>query len=108
MWAGAVSAAVERELVLAYGEELQADILVQGPCKGQEANLSQGWLQRVKPKTLIRWERGLEDDSSMSIDFADITWLEGIEVVKLKETGCLTLRPDPESGVWRREEWRQR
>ena len=108
LWAGAVSAAVERELVLAYGEELRADILVQGPCKGNEANGSRSWLEMVRPKTIVRWARGLEDDSSMSIDFADITWLEGIEVVKLKETGCLTLRLDPESGVWQREGWRQR
>lgn len=108
LWAGAISAAVERELVLAYGEELRADVLVQGPDKSLEANLSRHWLEMVRPKMIVRWARGLEDDSSMSIDLADWTWIEGVEVVKLKETGCLTLRPDPESGQWRWEAWRPR
>ena len=108
LWAGAVSAEVERQLVLAHGDELRADILVQGPGQGQEANLSQGWLPRVKPKTLIRWERGLEDDSSMTVNLADYTWLEEVDILQLKKTGCLTLRPDPEQGVWQWESWSQR
>jgi hypothetical protein len=99
---------VERDLVLAHGEDLRADLLVQGPSKSREANLTRAWLEMVRPKTLVRWERGLEDDSSMSVDFADLTWLEGVEVLKLKETGCLTLRPDPEIGSWRWEAWIKR
>ena len=105
LWAGAISGAVERELVLAHGDELRADILIQGPSKSMEANLSRAWLEMVRPKTIVRWERGLEDDSSLSVDFADLTWLEGVEVLKLKETGCLTLRPDPEKGIWRLHSW---
>lgn len=108
LWAGAISGAVERELVLAHGEDLRADLLIQGPSKSQEANLSRGWLEMVRPKTVVRWERGLEDDSSMSVDLADFSWLEGVELLKLKETGCLTLRPDPERGVWRYETWMRR
>lgn len=108
LWAGAISGAVERELVLAHGEDLRADLLIQGPSKSQEANLSRGWLEMVRPKTIVRWERGLEDDSSMSVDLADFSWLEGVELLKLKETGCLTLRPDPERGVWRYETWMRR
>ena len=100
-----ISGAVERELVLAHGDELRADILIQGPSKSMEANLSRAWLEMVRPKKIVRWERGLEDDSSLSVDFADLTWLEGVEVLKLKETGCLTLRPDPEKGVWRLHSW---
>ena len=108
LWAGAISGAVERELSLAYGEELRADILIQGPSQTPEANLSRDWLEMVRPKAIVRWERALEDDSSMSVDFAGLTWLDGVEVLKLKKTGCLTLRPDPDLGVWRHESWTQR
>jgi hypothetical protein len=105
LWAGAISGAVERELILVHRDELRADILIQGPSKSLEANLSRAWLEMVKPKTIVRWERGLEDDSSLSVNLADLTWLEGVEVLKLKETGCLTLRPDPEKGIWRLDSW---
>ena len=108
LWAGAISGKVERELVLAHGEDLQADLLVQGPSKSEEANLSRVWLETVRPKTMVRWEKGLEDDSSMSVDFADLAWLEGVEVLKLKETGCMTFRPEPETGSWRWEAWIRR
>lgn len=108
LWAGAISGKVERELVLAHGEDLRADLLVQGPSKSEEANLSRVWLETVRPKTMVRWEKGLEDDSSMSVDFADLAWLEGVEVLKLKETGCMTLRPEPETGSWRWETWIRR
>lgn len=106
LWAGAISGAIERELVLVHGDELRADILVQGPAKTQEANLSRAWLETVRPRSVVRWERGLEDDASLSIDFSDFTWLEGMEVLALNKTGCLTLRPDAEKGEWRVEKWR--
>ena len=107
LWAGAISGAVERELVLVQGENLRADILVQGPAKSQEANLSRVWLETVRPRTVVRWERGLEDDASLSVDFSDFIWLEGLEILALKKTGCLTLRPDADRGDWRVERWRQ-
>lgn len=105
LWAGAISGAVERELVLAHGEDLRADLLIQGPSKSLEANLSQAWLEMIRPKTIVRWDKGVEDDSSMSVDLADFTWLEGVEVRKLKQTGCLILRPDREKGIWRLDAW---
>ncbi|NCW28432.1 MAG: hypothetical protein EBV83_09100 [Verrucomicrobia bacterium] len=108
LWAGSISATVERELVLAHGEELRADVLIQGPSQSSEANLSRDWLEMVRPKTIVRWEKALEDDSSMSVDFADLTWLDGVEVFKLKETGCFTLRPNPDHGAWRHESWMRR
>ena len=106
LWAGAISGAIERELVLVHGDHLRADILVQGPAKTQEANLSRTWLETVRPRSVVRWERGLEDDASLSIHFSDFIWLEGMEVLPLNKTGCLTLRPDAEKGEWRVEKWR--
>ena len=108
LWAGAISGEVERELILAHGEDLRANVLVQGSSRSPEANLSRTWLEVVRPKILVRWEKGLEDDSSLSVDLADFTWLEGVEVLKLKETGCLALKPNPERGLWRYETWMRR
>jgi hypothetical protein len=41
------------------------------------------------------------------VDFAEQAWMEGIELLKLAETGCLTLRPE-EGGKWKVKRWKQR
>ena len=103
LWAGSIPGEVERELVLQYGADLQAGVLVQGPAKRGEANLTREWLETVQPRTVVRWSRVLEEDTSLSVDFAELAWMEGIELLKLKETGCVTLRPEAESGKWETE-----
>jgi hypothetical protein len=54
---------------------------------------------------VVRWSRALEEDSSLSVDFAEQAWMEGIELLKLAETGCLTLRPE-EGGKWNVKRWK--
>jgi hypothetical protein len=81
--------------------------LVQGPAKGGEANLTREWLEAVQPSMVVRWSRALEEDSSLSVDFAEQAWMEGIELLKLAETGCLTFRPE-EGGKWNVKRWKQR
>jgi hypothetical protein len=107
LWAGSISGEVERELILEHGSGLQSGVLVQGPAKGGEANLTREWLEAVQPSMVVRWSRALEEDSSLSVDFAEQAWMEGIELLKLAETGCLTLRPE-EGGKWKVERWKEK
>lgn len=107
LWAGSISGEVERELILEHGSGLQSGVLVQGPAKGGEANLTREWLEAVQPSMVVRWSRALEEDSSLSVDFAEQAWMEGIELLKLAETGCLTFRPE-EGGKWKVKRWKQR
>ena len=107
LWAGSIPGGTEKELVARHGAELQAGILVQGPAKAGEANLTREWLEAVQPQTVIRWSRALEEDTSLSVEFAELAWMEGIELLKLEETGCLTLTPE-EGGKWMVESWKQR
>ena len=107
LWAGSISAEVERDLILRYGSELQAGLLVQGPAKVGESNLSSAWLEIVEPKCLVRWSRALEEDASLSVDFADQAWSEGIDLHKLDETGCVTLTPEAGSGKWKVKRWKK-
>jgi ComEC/Rec2-related protein len=107
LWAGSIPGEVERELVMEHGANLKAGVLVQGPAKRGEANLTREWLEAVEPGTVVRWSRVLEEDTSLSVDFAELAWMEGIELLKLEETGCLTLTPE-EGGKWMVERWRQR
>jgi beta-lactamase superfamily II metal-dependent hydrolase len=107
LWAGSIPGEVERELVMEHGANLKAGVLVQGPAKRGEANLTREWLEAVQPSMVVRWSRALEEDSSLSVDFAEQAWMEGIELLKLEETGCLTLTPE-EGGKWMVKRWRQR
>lgn len=100
LWAGSISGEVERELVLLHGSDLKAGILVQGPAKTGEANLTRRWLETVEPDVLVRWPRALQEDSSLSVDFAELARSEEIELVKPSENGCVTLHPDAASGRW--------
>ncbi len=106
LWAGSISGEVERELILEHGAGLRAGVLVQGPAKEGEANLTRDWLEMVQPKTVVRWSRALEEDTSLSVDFAEQAWVEGIELLKLQETGCLTFKP-MEGGKWKVERWKK-
>ncbi len=106
LWAGSISGEVERELILEHGAGLRAGVLVQGPAKEGEANLSRDWLEMVQPKTVVRWSRALEEDPSLSVDFAEQAWVEGIELLKLQETGCLMFKP-VEGGKWKVERWKK-
>jgi len=108
LWAGSISAGVERDLILQYGSGLQAGILVQGPAKTGEPNLSSAWLETVEPRTLVRWSRALEEDVSLSVDFAEQAWGENIRFLKLEESGCLLLQPDFREGTWRDQAWIRR
>jgi ComEC/Rec2-related protein len=101
LWAGSISGEVERELILEHGAGLRAGVLVQGPAKEGEANLTRDWLEMVQPKTVVRWSRALEEDTSLSVDFAEQAWVEGMELWKLEEKGCVMLKPEPLSGEWR-------
>ena len=84
---------------------MQAGVLIQGPTKGGQANLTREWLEMIQPKTVVRWSRALEEDASLSVDFAEQAWMEGIELLKLEETGCLDLRPE-ENGGWKVKRWK--
>jgi len=106
LWAGSIPGEVERELVMAQGANLKAGVLVQGPAKRGEANLTQEWLEAVEPRTVVRWSRILEEDTALSVDFADWAMGEGIELWSLEESGCLTLRPMTENGRWEIQEWK--
>jgi len=101
LWAGSIPGEVERELVMEYGATLKAGVLVQGPAKRGGANLTREWLEAVEPRTVVRWSRMLEEDTSLSVDFAEQAWGDGMELWKLDEKGCVFLKPDPSSGEWR-------
>jgi competence protein ComEC len=107
LWAGSIPGGTEKELVARHGAALRAGVLVQGPAKAGEANLTREWLEVVEPGIVVRWSRALEEDSSLSVDFAEHAWGEGIEFLKLEATGCLTLRPDGVSGTWKLEKWKE-
>ena len=106
LWAGSIPGETEKELVARHGAALRAGVLVQGPAKAGEANLTREWLEAVEPETVVRWSRALEEDTSLSVDFAELTWMEGIELLKLEETGALTLRPG-DGGRWKVERWKE-
>ena len=108
LWAGSIPGETEKELVARHGTALQAGVLVQGPAKAGEANLTPEWLEAVQPAAVIRWSRALEEDTSLSVDFAELARMEGIELRKLEETGCLLLQPDGGSGRWTEEKWPNR
>jgi len=101
LWAGSIPGEIERELVMEYGTDLRAGVLVQGPAKRGEANLTQGWLEAVEAEIIVRWSRALVEDTSLSVDFAEQAWTQGIELWKLDEKGCAFLKPEPVSGEWR-------
>jgi len=107
LWAGSIPAEVEKELVLLHGSDLQAGILVQGPAKVGQPNLTPEWLEVVQPKTIIRWSRAFEEDTSLSVDFFEGAWTEEMELLQLEKTGCLTLRPE-EDGNWKVEKWKEK
>ena len=107
VWAGSISGDIERDLVMQYGADLQAGVLVQGPAKRGEANLTQEWLDAVEPKLVVRWSRVLEEDTSLSVDFAEQAWMEGIELWKTDEKGCVFLKPDSRNGDWVTRAWRR-
>ena len=107
LWAGSVPGEVERELVLEYGAALQAGVLVEGPAKRGEANLTKEWLEAVEPKILIRWSRVLEEDTSLSVDFAEQAWTQGIELWKADDKGCIFLKPDSRNGDWVTRDWKR-
>ena len=100
LWAGSITGEVEKEMVRAYGADLRAGVLVQGPSKRGEANLTREWVEAVEPNMIVRWSRALEEDTSLSVDFGEQAWTQGIELLKLQEAGCLMLRPEPWTGEW--------
>ena len=81
--------------------------LVSHNLEWEALRLARAWLETVQPRTVVRWSRVLEEDTSLSVDFAELAWMEGIELLKLEETGCLTLTPE-EGGKWKVERWKQR
>ena len=107
LWAGSIPGEVERELVLEHGVNLKAGVLVQGPAKQGEANLTREWLERVEPNFVVRWSRALEEDSSLSVDFSEQAWMEGIELWKADDKGCVFLKPDSRNGDWVTRAWKR-
>jgi len=104
LWAGSIPGEVERKLIQRYGEKLRAGVLVQGPSR--EINLTQDWLRTVRPNYLIRSWKALEDDSSLSVDLDQISKEIGMTLVKLKESGAVQLKPEPQNGGWAVRKWR--
>jgi len=104
LWAGSITGEVERKLVQRYGEKLRAGILVQGPSQGM--NLTADWLRTVRPNYLIRSWKSLEDDPSLSVDFDQISKEIGMTLIKLKESGAVQLKPEPQNGGWAVRKWR--
>ena len=76
-------------------------VSVSGPAKRGEANLTQAWLEAVEPRIVVRWSRLLEEDTSLSVDFSEQAWMQGIDLWKTDERGCVFLKPEPISGEWR-------
>ena len=106
LWAGSIPGEVERKLVREYGVALQAGVLVQGPAKQGEANLTREWLEAVEPRTVVRWSRVLEEDTSLSVDFGEWAAGEEVDLWKLEENGGLILRPMSENGQWGVSGWK--
>jgi len=106
LWAGSIPAEVERELVMEHGENLRAGVLVQGPAKRGAANLTREWLEAVEPRIVVRWSRVLEEDTSLSVDFAEWAMGEELELWKPAESGCVILRPMTENGRWEIKGWK--
>jgi ComEC/Rec2-related protein len=104
LWAGSIPSEVEGRLVQMYGEKLRAGVLIQGPSQGR--NLTTEWLRAVRPNYLIRSWKGLEDDPSLSVDFDQISNEIGITLLKLRESGTVQLRPEPQNGGWAVKKWR--
>ena len=104
LWAGAVPGEVEGRLVQRFGEKLRAGVLVQEPTQG--GNLTAGWLRAVRPNYLIRAWKALEDDPSLSVDLDQISKEIGMTLVKLKESGAVRLKPEPQSGGWEVRKWK--
>ena len=104
LWAGSIPGDVEMKLVEKYGEELRSGVLVEGP--SQSLNLTQEWLRAVRPSYLIRSWKALEDDPSLSVDLDQISKEIGMTLVKLKESGAVQLRPEPQNGGWAVRKWR--
>ncbi len=104
LWAGAVPGEVEGRLVQRFGEKLRAGVLVQEPSQG--GNLTAEWLRAVRPNYLVRAWKALEDDPSLSVDFDQISKEIGMTLVKLKESGAVRLKPEPQSGGWEVRKWK--
>ena len=104
LWAGSIPGEVERKLVQRYGEKLRAAVLIQGPSR--EMNLTPEWLRTVRPNYLIRSWKALEDDPSLSVDFDQISKEIGMTLIKLKESGAMQLKPEPQNGGWAVSKWR--
>ncbi|MDR1191286.1 MAG: ComEC/Rec2 family competence protein [Verrucomicrobiales bacterium] len=88
LYAGNISQKVEAAL-LASGENLRADCLVQG--QNARQNLSREWLLAVRPKWLIRPARGYSADVSLTREFWQTAREIGIEVLRMEECGSLTV-----------------
>ena len=69
--------------------------------------MTQEWLDAVEPKLVVRWSRVLEEDTSLSVDFAEQAWMEGIELWKTDEKGCVFLKPDSRNGDWVTRAWKR-
>ena len=104
LWAGSISRDVEKKLVERYGDKLKSGVLIQGPSK--DVNLTSEWLRAVRPKYLVRSWKALEDDPSLSVDFDQISKEIGTTLVKLKESGAVQLKPEPQNGGWSIHRWR--
>jgi len=104
LWAGSIPRGVEKKLVERYGEKLKSGVLVQGPSK--DVNLTSEWLRAVRPNYLVRSWKALEDDPSLSVDLDQISKEIGMTLVKLKESGAVQLKPEPQNGGWTIHRWR--
>ena len=104
LWAGSIPGEVERKLVQRCGEKLRAAVLIQGPSR--EMNLTPEWLRTVRPNYLIRSWKALEDDPSLSVDIDQISKEIGMTLIKLKESGAMQLKPEPQNGGWAVRKWR--
>jgi ComEC/Rec2-related protein len=104
LWAGSIPRGVEKKLVERYGEKLKSGVLVQGPSK--DVNLTSEWLRAVCPNYLVRSWKALEDDPSLSVDLDQISKEIGMTLVKLKESGAVRLKPEPQSGGWEVRKWK--
>jgi hypothetical protein len=104
LWAGSIPRGVEKKLVERYGEKLKSGVLVQGPSK--DVNLTSEWLRAIRPNYLVRSWKALEDDPSLSVDLDQISKEIGMTLVKLKESGAVQLRPEPQNGGWAVRKWR--
>ncbi len=90
--AGSISGQLERDLIELY-PNLKCDVLVQSPNKSA-LNLSDIWLEHLKPRLLVRGFDKFHVDAALNNRFMRLADKLGTRVLELRKTGAVTLSMD--------------